>query len=311
MARRSAGAGRPGALDEARELVALVASLSEAGDALTPQAVSARLGVSAERAEKLIELVLTATGVDGASLPLMEEDGEFTLVFSQGMRGRRLRLTRSETLALVAALERLGVDEGDPLRARLSQSLSRESVDEGVVERLLGSANYDEIGPTLSLCAQAIAEREGISFSYQKSSDAAPSVRRAAPQGLRHEDGLWYLDALDLDRVQTRTFRLDRMSDVSLLTRSGEPHIDWAPEARTVKITFADARYLDLLPWHALSHVRRSRDGGSATAETPYYGGMWLPRMIAACAGTATTNDQELNKLVEQYAREQLDKLPR
>ena len=48
MSARPRGAGRPGALDEARELVALVASLSEAGDALTLDAVSSRLGVSPE-----------------------------------------------------------------------------------------------------------------------------------------------------------------------------------------------------------------------------------------------------------------------
>ena len=45
MPTRSPGAGRPGSLDEARELVALVSSLSDAGDSLSAAAVAERLGV--------------------------------------------------------------------------------------------------------------------------------------------------------------------------------------------------------------------------------------------------------------------------
>ncbi|HBG3383148.1 TPA: hypothetical protein KQB18_004396, partial [Clostridioides difficile] len=58
---RRASAGRIGAVDEARELVALVSSLSEAGDALSAKAVAARLGTTPERAEKLIGLVGTSS----------------------------------------------------------------------------------------------------------------------------------------------------------------------------------------------------------------------------------------------------------
>ena len=108
-----------GALGEARELVALVASLSEAGDALTAQAVASKLGVSLERAEKLIELVLTASVGDGLGLPLIEEKDGVSLLTSRGVRGRRLRLTRAETVALLAALDRMGTSGADELRDAL------------------------------------------------------------------------------------------------------------------------------------------------------------------------------------------------
>ena len=53
MCARRTGAGRPGALDTAHELVPLVSSLSEAGDALSSDAVAERLGVDEGEAEKL------------------------------------------------------------------------------------------------------------------------------------------------------------------------------------------------------------------------------------------------------------------
>lgn len=304
MPRRGPGAGRPGALDEARELVALVASLSEAGDALTAEAVASRLGTSVERAEKLISLVLTSVGTGGATLPLVEDGGEVTLAFSQGVRGRRLRLTRTETLALAAALERLGVDGDDPLRARLEQAAAREGVDEELVRRVV-SEDQDVPREALEACARALVRREDLSFSYRKSPDAAAEGRLVRPEGLRHEDGSWYLDALDLSRGARRTFRLDRMEGVRGVAAS-EPLVRseaGARRAREVRISFSDPSYLDLLPWHDL-RVERTADGVQGV--TPYYGGMWLPRMLAACGGTATTDDAEVAALARSYARGQL-----
>lgn len=302
---RRTSAGRPGALDEARELIALVASLSEAGDALSVEAVSSRLGVDAVRAEKLISLVATAAGAGGTQLPLVEERGEVSLVFSQGMRGRRLRLTRTETVALAAVLEELGVREDDPLRARLRDSLAEDPVDERLVARLVSGSESAHVTDAISACARAITLRQALSFLYEKPGSAARERRRAIPRELRHEDSTWYLDALDLDRQAGRTFRLDRMSAFE-----AQPAPEAAPEcpqaAREVRLDFSDARYLDLLPWHDLLHVERGEKDNTARAVTHYYGGMWLPRMVAACGGAVTADDAEVTSLAARYAREQL-----
>lgn len=301
MPRRAKGAGRPGALEEARELVALVASLSEAGDALTVEAVSSRLGVSAERAETLIELVLTSVGSDGTRLPLVEDAGEVTLAFSQGMRGRRLRLTRPETIALEAALEHLGVSSEDPLRQRLEESTSREPVDRGLVERLVGGRLDGELGDTVASCAQALALRRGLAFAYRKSPEGDPEQRRVTPRALRHEEGSWYLDAYDTDRQGERTFRLDRMSNVESRPREEAAH--GAPaDVRTVEITFSDPRYVDMLPWHGLRDLRQG-DDGKMVGNIDYFGGMWLPHMVAACAGTARVDDPEVSSRARNYAK--------
>ena len=303
-----------GALGEARELVALVASLSEAGDALTAQAVASKLGVSLERAEKLIELVLTASVGDGLGLPLIEEKDGVSLLTSRGVRGRRLRLTRAETVALLAALDRMGTSGADELRDALEASLETSPVDDALVRRTLG-AGAGSVREQVAACSQAILSGSALGFSYRRVDARRAERRRALPLRLRCEHEAWYLDAADLDRGGERTFRLDRMSDVALegaprdegdtAAREGERG---ARGARVVRILLLDPRLLDLLPWHDLRIVERS-DDGSIVAETPYYGGSWLVRMLAACGDAARTDDDELAGLVRAHALGQLERV--
>lgn len=307
MSPRTRRAGRPGSLDEARELVALAASLSEAGDSLSVAAVAERLGVSHERAEKLVGLILSSTLVGGAGLPLAEDGDCLTLVGAVGAHGRRLRLTRDESLALAAALERLGVPGDDPLRRALEGSLSTSPVDERLVRLLMaGESGTDGLAATLTACGRALAGRRVLSFDYRKPADPKPARRRTAPLGLRGDDGAWLLDAYDLDRDGERTFRIDRMTNTSVgasLPHEGPGRAERG--ARTVRLTFADAGYLDLLAWHDL-RVTTAPGTVPVEAETPYYGGSWLPRMVAACGGTVRCDDAEVMGRARAYAREQL-----
>ena len=127
------------------------------------------------------------------------------------------------------------------------------------------------------------------------------------PRGLRNADGVWYLDAYDPSRQGERVFRLDRMTDVLIAPAEElppEPR-QTSPE-REVRITFRDRHYLELLAWPGL-HVERD-DGSVVVTRIPYYGGEWLPRRIAACAGAAFTSDGEVKALAVAYAHRKLGK---
>ena len=305
MVARRRGAGRPGALDEARTLVTLISSLSETGDAIDPVAVAQRMGIDLPEAEKLVSLILSSTLLGDVGLPLVEEDGYVTLIEGGGVRGRRLRLSHDETLALVAALERMGVSADDPLRRRLELSLSSEPVDARLVRLLLaGGEGGGGLSSALAAIGRALSRGLALTFSYQKP-QADPEERRVACLGLRCEDNTWFLDAYDLDRRGERTFRVDRMTQASCKDRVTLPKTRGGTPKRTVTITFTDPAYLDLLPWHDL-HITERADG-VVEAETPYYGGEWLVRMLAACAGTARAHDEELSGLVREYARHTLN----
>lgn len=306
------GAGRPGGLDEARELCALVASLSEAGDALTVDAVSSKLAVSTERARQLISLVLGLTAGDELRLPLVEDEGgeEVTLVFSEGMRGRPLRLTYQETVAVAAALEHLGVGEDDPLRLSIESALSRERASQDVIERVAAHLAQERGGAPggtpLITCALACARRHELHFDYRKVGEDAVTRRSVVPLRIRHEEGAWYLDAFDLGREGTRVFRVDRMGCVEDTgTRRDLPCDAPQGEGRAVEVTFLDVRYLDLLPWHRAA-VEGRDDEGHVTVSIPYFGGLWLPRMLAACGGSVRVHDAEVATLVREYAAREL-----
>lgn len=311
MPRKSQGAGRVGALEETRALLALVASLSEAGDALTAEAVASKLGVSHDHAEKLIELVLTSSFAGGARLPLVEDErgGEVTMFFSEGVRGRQLRLTHTETVALLAALDRLGVDADDHLRHQLEANLSTDPVDRRIVQRVASSGAEGESAKILETIARARTLGRPLLFSYTRLGEKGPEERHVSASQVFHENDLWYLEGYDLDRQGMRTFRVDRMSDVLLGERvDDEIRIDWgaAPNgSRDVELTFSDPRYLDLFEHHGLKRVGAEEDG-SIRCRIFWFGDEWLVRMVCACSGTITTNDAELNALVFNYARTSL-----
>ena len=297
------GAGRIGGIEEARELISLAAALSEEGATLDAETIARRLGTTDEDARKLLALILTASTSDGDYLSLMEsEDGtEVSLAFADGLHGKRLRLTSGEMLAISAALDRLGVPVDDPIRSDISSSLSSAGLDEAMLRRMLARSSSWVDSAVLKACAQARCERRDLSFSYRRVGESDEEERHVAPLATRREDDAWYLDGFDRDREARRTFRVDRMSNVLIVAPSGEVTDVADGPARTVTVTLRDAHYLDLLNWKRLEVI--SRQDGVVTARVPYFGGMWLPRMIAACAGTATTNDPEVNSLAIQYAK--------
>ncbi|MCR5393153.1 MAG: WYL domain-containing protein [Olsenella sp.] len=321
MANRRQGAGRKGGLQEARELVAIVSSLDHAGDSLDVSAIAGRLGISEQDARHRMDLILSATGEGASVLPLMadETNGRLVLEGKPGVHAKKLRLTKSESVAVQAALARMGIPVDSPLYKKLAGSLSPSSPSDSQVSRTLGTAvNLDsqpetgnaaaatKVAHAILQCSRAIAQLGMLNFSYRGTADEAPRERHVDPKGLRNSDGAWYLDAFDPSRHGNRVFRLDRMTDVRI-----SPAEVIAPDPiaevgrRMVRITFRDRHYLDLLDWPGL---RIERDDGSVIiARIPYYGGEWLPRHIAACAGTAHTSDGEVNSLAVAYAKHKLE----
>lgn len=306
MARRT-GAGRIGGVEEARQLVALVGSLSEGGDMLTADTIVSRLGVTRETATKMLMLIVSAGDDEGSYLGVSTTDDytEVSLAFSGGMRGKGVRLTKSETIAVAAALNRIGVPADDPLRASIERSLLSPAVDQDELRRVLAPMSTTVEGEALSACANALANGRAMAFDYRGSLDSEPRRRRVEPTSLEQREGNWYLDGFDLDRIGVRRFRVDRMSGVSDAGRSrGMGSAAQEEPTRSVAIRFSDPSYLSLFAWPGL--VLESRDASGASGTIPYFGGMWLPRHVAACAGTVEVDDDEVMGLARAYAAEQL-----
>lgn len=76
-------------------------------------------------------------------------------------------------------------------------------------------AGMDELVPILSQLRRALRERRSIRIVYQGSAQTAPEARHVDPYALVHRWGWWYLIAYCHLRSALRSFRVDRISEIS------------------------------------------------------------------------------------------------
>lgn len=298
--------GRRSNNERIRELVALLGSLSRTGDTVSIEAICERMGIAEDEARSMMDIVCQASGESIGGLLISANDGEteYTLQFP-GRTGRPIRLTSAETIALLHALDVAGIDERDPLRARLEQAFSSADVESEEVRRALGSAQEHQ--EALLACARSIAESRSLSFRYQGMRDDTPRARRVLVRRVATEEGRWYAVALDLDLAQERTFRVDRMTSWSVGKTVYDVPREERQETRRVAITFSDPVYYQAFDWPGLEVVR-GKDG-SLVGSIPYYdnGDTWLIRRICAGRGSITVDDERIMQQVRAYAARQAE----
>ena len=302
QARKSQRSGRKNNNDKIRELVSLLASLSHTGDSITISAISSRLGIDKDEAQKMMDIVCQASGeeIGGLLISSNDEETEYTLQYP-GNHGRPIRLTMSETVALIHALDYAGIDERDPLRERLADAFFSSDVSQDDVRKALGSIN-DAKGP-LYLCAQSVTERRVIHFSYRGLKDAEPRTRKVLVVSLATRNGIWYALSHDLEIESERNFRVDRMSNVILGESAPILKDTTHSDVRQVGITFFDKSYYTSFDWPGLRVIHE--DDNLVRGEIPYYGesSTWLLRRICAGNNGITVDDESIMALARAYAR--------
>lgn len=298
---KSQRSGRRNNNDRIRELVSILGSLSRLGDSVSISSIAARMGLGEDEARDMMDIVCGARGEDtqGLLISCNDDETEYTLQYP-GTRGRPIRLTRSETIAVVHALDAAGVGPDDPLRERIRNALSSSEVDEEEVRKALGST-VDHLD-SLFVCAQSRVEGRSLLFDYKGLRDGKSRRRWALVRSLHTEEGHWYAESLDLDLDEARTFRVDRMSDVRLgPAASGHTHVI-PSNIRKVRITFTDKSYYHLFDWPGLRILEDAED--SMRCEIPYYGehSTWLLRRICAGKGSIIVEDSRIMDAARNYA---------
>ncbi|BDP43229.1 transcriptional regulator [Deinococcus aetherius] len=91
-----------------------------------------------------------------------------------------------------------------------------------------GGGRVDE---TLRLLRGAVLDNRTVTFAYHKP-HAPPQLRQVDPLGLVHLHGVWLLVAFDPGRGAQRAFRLDRMEEVRVTTRTFTRDPAWRIEYR-------------------------------------------------------------------------------
>lgn len=185
--------------------------------------LAGRLGVS-ERTlrrdiERLRELgypVDAARGADGgyqlgagATMPPLTVDGEEAIAMAVALNGAAQLTSGALADASVSALSKVVQVLPPPLRRRV-EALRAVTVDSPFSEAPPVQADV------LATVAQAARDHERVRFTYRAAGGASPgtdSRRHAEPHRLVTVGRRWYLVAYDLDRLDWRSFRLDRLSD--------------------------------------------------------------------------------------------------
>lgn len=303
------GRGRRDAVDQAREMSAVIGALHKKGQKITAASIAARLGLSEAEALKMLDLIMTAGAEDHSSLPLSfanDQGTELVMAFQGGNLGRPLRLNRAEAIALSAALNYLGVAQDDELRQKLESSYSSEKIDIDYVTKTLAQIQSETTRENLSIIAEAIVDRCSLSFRYVHVSGGGGSDRKVTPTNTVHENGFWYMDCFDHYRDAHRRFRVDLMSDTRTVDPIPMPEDTTANDTPATMLTlrFRDPTLINLFDWHGLEIVDDS-DQSCVVAKVPYFGSQsdWLPRHIAACGGSVTCDDERITTAARDYAR--------
>lgn len=300
--------GRRSAIIQARELFALWGALSGDDSILDVDTISRRLCINREYAQHLLELIVTARGEEDTFIPLYyikEDDPSQVALTPRGQTsGQPIRLTPAEHVALSSALNTLGLPRDDPLRQKIKELAGDGVPSDCDIQRCITSANASDAFPTLMKCAEGLSDGKALRFEYQGSNDSDKHIRKVFPLSLQLDEGTWLLSAYDYARLARRTFRIDRMSSIHLVPGERPTELETpygTTTQRSVNIQFEDPRYLTLFEWPGLK-VTGHRNGVTSGV-IPFYGAgsKWLARHIAACGGTVTTDDQELNELIDGY----------
>ncbi len=178
-----------------------------------------RLGVSVRTlrrdVDRLRELgypVQAARGVDGgyslaagAALPPLVLDDEEAVALAVGLQAATTSAVTGMAEASVSALAKVVQVMPSRLRRRVD-ALRAMTVSSG------WTSSVESVAPdVLTTVAQACRDDERLAFAY-RTADGTPSERTVEPHRLVSLGRRWYLVAYDLDRVDWRSFRLDRLT---------------------------------------------------------------------------------------------------
>ncbi|HEX5018746.1 MAG TPA: WYL domain-containing protein [Actinomycetes bacterium] len=139
---------------------------------------------------------------DAYALPEITFDSEELAILGLAARTWQQATMSGAASQALRKLEAAGVD------------VDREAL--GVIEPRVDAAE-PAFGPLL----RALQQRSRVTFEYSRAG-AAPEPRSLEPWGLASWNGRWYVAGHDLDRKDTRVFRLSRItSEVKVVGRKG------------------------------------------------------------------------------------------
>ncbi|HEY6780616.1 MAG TPA: WYL domain-containing protein, partial [Thermoleophilaceae bacterium] len=215
---------------------------------------------------------------------------------------RPARLLPLEAKALVAAIDLIGehLPEGSLASARqkIVNALGQDPAQEGLQ---ITTAKGDD-SEIARVASGAVLARRLLKIEYYKENEDEFTERTVEPYKLANGQEGWYLHCWDLDRDGPRSYRLDRIREVSVLDEEFEPREGVEPDVHgwlaTGEVPSASTARIWISPdrarWAQEDRrvVEELRDG-AVIAERTFASHQWLSREILKEAGDAVVLEPE------------------
>lgn len=187
--------------------------------------------------------------VGGTAMPPLLLDDDEAVAIAVGLRTVVAHAVAGSDEASIRALAKLQQVLPPRLRSRVGLLSSATTA------LIWDGPNVDP--EALTLLARSIANRERVRFAYA-AADGAQTVRLVEPHGLVVAGRRWYLVAWDADRADWRTFRVDRVHNLTSLPGRVTPRDLPAQDAAT----YLASTLGDLAPtYEAVATVRMPASG--------------------------------------------------
>ncbi len=144
------------------------------------------------------------------------EDPNFVSVKEAQVLDQPRSLTQVEVLTLVLGLQLLGELASDQSEAAaitiLKNRISERYGEETALRITIADAIVDS--PIVQKLSQAISLSQYLTIHYNSASSDSVSKRKVFPLEVIYHNGIGYLNAFAVDAGESRTFRLDRITDI-------------------------------------------------------------------------------------------------
>lgn len=306
-------------------LLALVPWL-RAHPGVTMQACAEHFGISVKELEEDLWLLVVSgePGYFGGQLldiqfwrdgdqaddePKVEPDCRIEVIDAQTL-SRPLRLTQQEASTLVVGLRVLGQTPGLADRSAILSAAAKLEQATGLAQSAV-AVRAPAAAEIISAVDRGLRERRLLRISYVSGAQDSESVRDVEPMSAVTVDGVPYLTAFCREAGAVRTFRLDRIREVTVGDAFPERATAAGEEPVRVPVVLAvgpEARWI--IDVHRATPIGTD-SSGRTLVRIPAYTVAWAARLVLSLAGDAqAVEPPELVSAVAAAARAALATYP-
>ncbi len=217
----------------------------------------------------------------------------------------QLRLTLSETQALLGALASTGLENCDSIFNKLPDCFACEA-DVNEILNQSYPANSESLGDITPLIISTfILNKLRLEFTYRKHDGSIKSYE-VDPLYVMYKDDHWYMNAWDVKDDIQKFFVLSKMIKITSLNKNSEEHDYKHLNSFTFEgdekseITFKGGSYYDAISHSAFELIDDTGDDIVVLHNSSHPD--WIARQVAASDGKITTSNKAINEEAKRYA---------